>query len=178
MALRLIFRQNLKINQISTRYFLSFDGLTNKNALSAFRPTFNVPNRPITLFNRNENGSKFGRLMRAGIIFGGAVVLGYYAGEISTIAATESPIRIAPSRSVVFNQDNRGLKLLLYQYQTCPFCCKVRAFLDYNGISYDIIEVDPVMRQQIKFSKWRKVPILMVKDSEKGEFQYSIWINE
>ncbi|KAM4577696.1 prostaglandin E synthase 2 [Odontesthes bonariensis] len=58
-----------------------------------------------------------------------------------------------------------GLKLTLYQYKTCPFCSKVRAFLDYHGLPYEIVEVNPVMRQEIKWSVYRKVPILMV-DSE------------
>lgn len=71
---------------------------------------------------------------------------------------------IKPSRSVVNELDKTGLKLVLYQYQTCPFCCKVRAYLDFLGLSYDVVEVNPVSRQQIKFSKWRKVPILIVKD--------------
>uniref|UniRef100_A0A3Q3MK79 Prostaglandin E synthase 2 n=1 Tax=Mastacembelus armatus TaxID=205130 RepID=A0A3Q3MK79_9TELE len=56
----------------------------------------------------------------------------------------------------------RGLKLTLYQYKTCPFCSKVRAFLDYHGLPYEIVEVNPVMRQEIKWSTYRKVPILMV----------------
>jgi microsomal prostaglandin-E synthase 2 len=55
-----------------------------------------------------------------------------------------------------------GVKFTLFQYQTCPFCCKVRAFLDYYGISYDVIEVNPVLRQQLKFSKYKKVPILVL----------------
>ncbi|KAM6931220.1 prostaglandin E synthase 2 isoform 2-T2 [Xenentodon cancila] len=55
-----------------------------------------------------------------------------------------------------------GLKLMLYQYKTCPFCSKVRAFLDYYGVPYEIVEVNPVMRQEIKWSVYRKVPILMV----------------
>ncbi|KAM3611245.1 uncharacterized protein V6R79_015476 [Siganus canaliculatus] len=55
-----------------------------------------------------------------------------------------------------------GLKLTLYQYKTCPFCSKVRAFLDYHGLPYEIIEVNPVMRHEIKWSAYRKVPILMV----------------
>ncbi|XP_018529201.1 prostaglandin E synthase 2 [Lates calcarifer] len=58
-----------------------------------------------------------------------------------------------------------GLKLTLYQYKTCPFCSKVRAFLDFYGLPYEIVEVNPVMRQEIKWSVYRKVPILMV-DSE------------
>lgn len=40
---------------------------------------------------------------------------------------------------------------------------KVRTFLDYYGISYDVVEVDPVLRNEIKWSKYRKVPILMAK---------------
>lgn len=52
---------------------------------------------------------------------------------------------------------------MLYQYQTCPFCCKVRAFLDYHGISYDIVEVDPVLRQAVRWSEYKKVPILLAK---------------
>lgn len=62
--------------------------------------------------------------------------------------------------------DNTGLKLVLFQYPTCPFCCKVRAFLDYYGLSYDVVEVDPVLRQQIRWSDYRKVPILLVKVDE------------
>ncbi|XP_030629582.1 prostaglandin E synthase 2 [Chanos chanos] len=54
------------------------------------------------------------------------------------------------------------LKLTLYQYKTCPFCSKVRAFLDYHALPYEIVEVNPVMRQEIKWSTYRKVPILMV----------------
>uniref|UniRef100_T1IVN5 Glutaredoxin domain-containing protein n=1 Tax=Strigamia maritima TaxID=126957 RepID=T1IVN5_STRMM len=77
---------------------------------------------------------------------------------------TQIPINVTPSRSVTFASDHRGLKLTLYQYQTCPFCCKVRAFLNYHGISYNVVEVNPVLRQQIKFSDWKKVPIIIAED--------------
>lgn len=70
---------------------------------------------------------------------------------------------ITPSRQIKIASDQSGLKLTLYQYQTCPFCCKVRAFLDYHGISYDVIEVDPVLRQSIKWSQYKKVPILLAE---------------
>ncbi|KAF7270782.1 hypothetical protein GWI33_016287 [Rhynchophorus ferrugineus] len=71
--------------------------------------------------------------------------------------------KIKPSRRVRYPNDNSGLKLVLFQYQTCPFCCKVRAFLDYYGISYDVVEVDPVLRQSIKWSSYQKVPILVAE---------------
>lgn len=60
---------------------------------------------------------------------------------------------------------NTGLKITMYQYQTCPFCCKVRAFLDFYGIPYNVVEVDPVLRQQLKFSEYKKVPILLVEEA-------------
>lgn len=62
-----------------------------------------------------------------------------------------------------YPEDHSNLKLTLFQYQTCPFCCKVRAFLDYYGVSYDVVEVDPVLRQSIKWSEYKKVPILVAK---------------
>jgi len=65
--------------------------------------------------------------------------------------------------------DDSGLTLTLYQYQTCPFCCKVRAFLDYYGISYDVIEVNPVLRKELKWSAYKKVPVVVAELSEGGQ---------
>ena len=54
--------------------------------------------------------------------------------------------------------------LTLYQYRTCPFCCKTRAFLNYYGFDYETVEVNPLFRSEIKFSKYKKVPILTAGD--------------
>lgn len=64
---------------------------------------------------------------------------------------------------IVSKSDKYDLQLVLFQYQTCPFCCKVRAFLDYHGFTYDVVEVNPVMRQQTRWSTYKKVPILLAK---------------
>lgn len=45
-------------------------------------------------------------------------------------------------RKIVNPKDNHSLDLVLFQYQTCPFCCKVRAFLDGNQFSYSVVEVN------------------------------------
>lgn len=78
-------------------------------------------------------------------------------------AVLDRPPAYKPTYKVQNESDNSNLDLVLFQYRTCPFCCKVRAFLDYHGISYDIIEVDAVLRQSIKWSDYKKVPILLTK---------------
>ena len=70
---------------------------------------------------------------------------------------------LPPCHQVSIPEDSTGLKLTLYQYQTCPFCCKVRAFLDYYGISYDLIEVNPVIRKEVKWSTYKKVPVIVAE---------------
>jgi len=51
----------------------------------------------------------------------------------------------------------------LYQYEICPFCCKVKAFLDWQKIAYQAVEVNPLSKAEISFSKdYRKVPIAML----------------
>ncbi|XP_049885011.1 prostaglandin E synthase 2 [Pectinophora gossypiella] len=68
-----------------------------------------------------------------------------------------------PHFKIVNEEDTSNLKLVLFQYRTCPFCCKVRAYLDSRGISYEIVEVDAVLRQAIKWSAYKKVPIVLAK---------------
>ncbi|XP_021909086.1 prostaglandin E synthase 2 isoform X2 [Carica papaya] len=52
--------------------------------------------------------------------------------------------------------------VVLYQYEACPFCNKVKAFLDYYDIPYKVVEVNPLSKKEIKWSDYKKVPILMV----------------
>lgn len=57
-------------------------------------------------------------------------------------------------------------QVLLYQYEACPFCNKVKAFLDYNKIPYKVVEVNPISKKEIKWSDYKKVPILVVDGQE------------
>ncbi|KAI4339942.1 hypothetical protein MLD38_024825 [Melastoma candidum] len=50
--------------------------------------------------------------------------------------------------------------VVLYQYEACPFCNKVKAFLDYYKIPYKVVEVNPINKKEIKWSDYRKVPIV------------------
>ena len=62
--------------------------------------------------------------------------------------------------------DNSNLKLTLFQYEPCPFCQKVRAFLDFSGLSYDIVEVHPVTKKELGWSPYKKVPIVILQIKE------------
>lgn len=73
------------------------------------------------------------------------------------------------TRHITFDsqpKENFPFKLTLYQYITCPFCCKVRAYLNYHRIPYDIVEVNSVMRSETKWSTYKKVPILVIENEE------------
>jgi microsomal prostaglandin-E synthase 2 len=66
-------------------------------------------------------------------------------------------------RKIMNPNDKTGLDIILFQFQTCPFCCKVRSFLDFSGLSYSVVEVDAVLRQSIKWSQSKKVPTMLVR---------------
>ena len=59
-----------------------------------------------------------------------------------------------------------GHQLTLFQYQNCPFCTKVRAYLDFYGFSYNVVEVSQVSRVELRWSDYRKVPILLVQHTQ------------
>ncbi|XP_037632576.1 prostaglandin E synthase 2 [Sebastes umbrosus] len=99
----------------------------------------------------------------AGAVLLGGGLVGGLLGLYQTVTfRLQQNQHLAEEDTKVSGAPGGGLKLTLYQYKTCPFCSKVRAFLDYSGLPYDIVEVNPVMRQEIKWSAYRKVPILMV----------------
>eukprot|EP00927_Polykrikos_kofoidii_P067841 TRINITY_DN63276_c0_g1_i1.p1 TRINITY_DN63276_c0_g1~~TRINITY_DN63276_c0_g1_i1.p1 ORF type:complete len:308 (-),score=57.59 TRINITY_DN63276_c0_g1_i1:367-1290(-) len=55
----------------------------------------------------------------------------------------------------------------LYQFESCPFCSKVRAYCDYNGVKIDRVEVNPVTKSEIwgVAGDYRKVPIADIDDT-------------
>ncbi|KAM3867921.1 prostaglandin E synthase 2 [Diretmus argenteus] len=99
-------------------------------------------------------------LRAGGRVLGCAFLLGGGLGFYRTVRSSVQHHLAAEETKA---SDGR-LGLTLYQYKTCPFCSKVRAFLDYHGLPYHVVEVNPVMRKEIKWSTYRKVPILMVDD--------------
>lgn len=65
-------------------------------------------------------------------------------------------------------EETHGLpkSVVLYQYEVCPFCCKVKAFLDYHNIPYRVVEVNPLTKAELKWSEYKKVPVVLLDGRE------------
>lgn len=50
--------------------------------------------------------------------------------------------------------------LTLYQFNSCPFCWKVKAFLNYTKTPYEVVEVTPFGMKELDFTDHKKVPVL------------------
>ena len=55
--------------------------------------------------------------------------------------------------------------LTLYQFNSCPFCWKVRSLLNYADQPYETVEVNPIGMKGLEFTDHKKVPVL--KDNDK-----------
>lgn len=86
--------------------------------------------------------------------------------EYSSVAcATDAAAATAAAAAAAAPDGNpQTSDIVLYQFEVCPFCNKVRAFLDYHGIAYRVVEVDPLRKTELKrfSSDYRKVPIALI----------------
>ena len=55
--------------------------------------------------------------------------------------------------------------LSLYQFNSCPFCWKVRSLLNYANHPYETVEMNPMGMKGLEFTDHKKVPVL--KDNDK-----------
>lgn len=65
--------------------------------------------------------------------------------ERRNIFTLDEPPKCKIVRKIVNSKDKHNLDLILFQFQTCPFCSKVRTFLDNSSFSYSVVEVSKRM---------------------------------
>nr|CAG4651097.1 EOG090X08KD [Simocephalus serrulatus] len=91
---------------------------------------------------------------------------------LANLDSDNSPLFLEPppidlvAKKVVGKKTTPNLQLTLFQYEPCPFCKKVRAYLDFAGLSYEVVEVNPVTKKQLGWSAYKKVPVVVVKMKE------------
>ncbi|CAJ1435299.1 unnamed protein product [Effrenium voratum] len=66
--------------------------------------------------------------------------------------------RLAPALARVAKKQPQSLEM--FRYTTCPYCGKVKAFLDYYRIPHETIEVEPMFKSQLAPSEYKKLPQL------------------
>lgn len=72
----------------------------------------------------------------------------------SDVARHSSSVRKPP----VEDAGRGGPVIELFRYTTCPYCSKVKAFLDYYDVPHDLVEVEPMFKSQISESRYKKLP--------------------
>lgn len=104
-----------------------------------------------------------GASRHAKILAPAAAPRSYSAGIAGALSLSLfSTAAVAEAKSQPLRGDLLPKEVVLYQYEACPFCNKVRAFLDYYDIKYKVVEVNPLSKKEIKWSDYKKVPILVV----------------
>ncbi|KAE9105727.1 hypothetical protein PF005_g15477 [Phytophthora fragariae] len=81
-------------------------------------------------------------------------------------ASTSAACAFCSAPAAVAKDGGNALpNVVLYQYEPCPYCCKVKAVLDYLNIPYEVVEVNPLSKKETKaFTDYRKVPVVRIND--------------
>ena len=67
----------------------------------------------------------------------------------------------------------------LFGYPTSPFVLKTSCHLKYKQLPFEFIPVNPVTREQIRFSKQKQVPVLSIAEEWKNDSSpIAIWLDE
>ncbi|KAG2441039.1 hypothetical protein HXX76_003892 [Chlamydomonas incerta] len=110
----------------------------------------------------NPSGGRPGVLAAAAALLGaGAVTVG--ATVVAADAATPIEVAADPYARPAAPRPLPG-HVTLYQYEVCPYCCKVRAMLDYYKLPYTVIEVNPLTKGELTWSSYKKVPVVKLDE--------------
>ncbi|KAH3849781.1 prostaglandin E synthase 2-like [Dreissena polymorpha] len=121
-------------------------------------------------YNQTRNTGLSWRNIRIGASIG--LLSSVFAGKMMKDALATTELRPA-SRTEKGIIDIGDQNITLYQFQSCPYCCKVRATLDFFGFPYSVVEVNSITKSQLNFSDYKKVPVLVV-DGKQGDTDFSL----
>ncbi|KAK4538752.1 hypothetical protein CDCA_CDCA20G4777 [Cyanidium caldarium] len=87
--------------------------------------------------------------------------------RVSTRVQAAAPESNRESGDRSTTQADKVFPARLYVYSICPYCCKVRAFMDYHRLPYSMTEVNPLTKRELRFSAdYKKVPIAVLNSGE------------
>ena len=80
------------------------------------------------------------------------------AAKLSTLASPAPALSPMPSAL-----PGGAISVVIYAYETCPFCNKVRAYLDAVKVPYVVVEVDPLRKGELAWwPAYKKVPLAVI----------------
>ncbi|ETV68958.1 hypothetical protein, variant [Aphanomyces astaci] len=84
-------------------------------------------------------------------------------GCATTATAAYSTPALAKAAPPLTPIDRSTPEVTLYQYEPCPYCCKTKAVLDFLKVPYNVVEVNPVTKKELKaITDYNKVPVAVV----------------
>lgn len=93
-------------------------------------------------------------------------MLNYHEPDVFTLDRLPN---VPISYKIVNPNDKTNVDLILFQCQTCPFCCKMIAYLDSKGLSYSVVNVDEPFERKVKWSRTKQVPCVLAR-TKRGKY--------
>lgn len=90
-------------------------------------------------------------------------LLNYKEPDVITV---EQLPKVPINYKIVNANDKTNLDLVLFQCQTCPFCCKMIAYLNSKGLSYTVVNVDEPFERRVKWSHYKQVPCVLARNKQ------------
>ena len=129
---------------------------------------FSLQQRAKSSVGTQRRGFATSTYMVGGIAAVGLGGVGYTMRLKKNTALKKEDVSNTDELRLVSLEELRRNEITIYRYLTCPFCGKVKAFLDQHKIPYKCVEVDPLTKSQLKGNNYSKVPFLKIK-TDNGE---------
>ena len=117
-----------------------------------------------------QSGKKFPQLNMIGrtILTRSRLNLAALSGSAALIGKYKASERLTSCSE--FSTTPASSNITLYEYKICPFCNKVKAYLDFLELDYTSVEVNPLTKREINFQKEiTKVPVATLSGVTIGE---------
>jgi microsomal prostaglandin-E synthase 2 len=120
--------------------------------------------RALSLFSRRAYSAPVAPRLAASSGFAGAGLVAASVAAFSLASPSSAAAAAAgAAQGAAAGADPVGT-VVVYQYEACPFCNKLRAYLDYTRTPYVLVEVDPVLKRELAWSEdYKKVPVAIVR---------------
>eukprot|EP00755_Sulcionema_specki_P011601 Sspe_Gene.49395::Locus_26596_Transcript_1_1_Confidence_1.000_Length_1196::g.49395::m.49395/K05309/PTGES2; microsomal prostaglandin-E synthase 2 len=96
------------------------------------------------------------------VVGAGGVTYAARLGKNKSLTAEAINSQGLPRLNQMSVDELREKGVTMYRYLTCPFCGKLKAFLDYHRIPITFVEVDPLFKAQMKGLNYSKVPLIKI----------------